>query len=92
MNISMWLLGWNPLVLATYALLFLAVVALWVSARLPHLWAAFLVLALALGYISGVLTGYAIVPIALLAAACWLYRNAKGATMRAPLRVRRSRW
>lgn len=80
----MWMLGWNPLVLATYALLFLAVAALWVSARLPYLWTAFLVLAVALGYVSGVLTGFAFVPILLLAAACWLYRNPTGRAMCAP--------
>lgn len=80
----MWALGWEPFVLTTYVVLLLSVIGLWVSTRIPYLWTVLLAASLALGYLSGVLTGFAFVPVLLLAAACWLYRHPKGKAMRTP--------
>lgn len=61
------------LVSATYAALFFSVLALWLPVR--RLWLTSLLLAIATGYIAGVLTGIAAIPIAVLGIACWLYRD-----------------
>jgi uncharacterized protein len=60
----------NALISATYIALLLAILGLWASAAL---WMGTLVLATALGYVSGVLTGLAVLPIAILAALCFAY-------------------
>lgn len=76
----------DPLVSVTYAVLLVSVICLWLP--MQHLWAAALVLAIALGYFAGVLTGLAAFPIALLGIACWLYRmNVERPTIRGLLAI-----
>lgn len=62
----------NSFVIATYALLFLTVVFLWVRTKSP-LWLGLLLVTVISGYLSGVVTAIAILPIALMALACWYY-------------------
>lgn len=62
----------NGLVLVTYLALLLSVLSLWLP--LHSVWLAPLLVAIAAGYWSGVLTGPAVIPIALLAGLCWFYR------------------
>lgn len=63
----------NGLVLVTYLALLLSVLSLWLP--LHSVWLAPLLVAIAAGYWSGVLTGPAVIPIALLAGLCWFYRS-----------------
>jgi uncharacterized protein len=62
----------GALTVATYSALLLSIFALWLS--LP-IWVGALTVAVALGYASGVLTGLAIVWIALLAGLCVVYTH-----------------
>ncbi|MGH8175055.1 MAG: lysostaphin resistance A-like protein [Steroidobacter sp.] len=62
----------DPLTIATYIALAVSIGALWASALL---WIPALVVAVVLGYVSGVLSGLAILWIGALAFACWLYRQ-----------------
>lgn len=64
-----------PLTSATYALLLASILALWAPWRFA--WVVPLAASIALGYASGVLAGPAIVPPAVLAAACWLYHRSE---------------
>lgn len=61
-----------PLTLATYVALAIAVLALWAG---PLFWVPALAVAVILGYLSGVLSGLAILWIGALAFACWLYNR-----------------
>jgi membrane protease YdiL (CAAX protease family) len=63
-----------PLTSATYALLFASVLALWAPWRFA--WAWLLAASVLLGYAGGILSGPAVVPLVVLAAACWRYHHA----------------
>jgi len=60
----------DALTTATYAALFISVLSLWIGRAA---WVTALIIAMALGYASGVLTGLSALGIALLAALCTLY-------------------
>lgn len=60
-----------PLISATYVLLLASILALWAPWRFA--WTVPFVGAIGLGYVSGVLTGPAVVPLGSLAVVCWLY-------------------
>jgi hypothetical protein len=62
----------DPLTIATYIALGVAVIGLWVSARL---WISALCVAVLLGYLSGTLSHFAVVWMVALAIACWLHRQ-----------------
>ncbi len=60
----------NSFVITTYILLFLTVVFLWVRTK-PPLWLGLLLVTIISGYLSGLVTAIAILPIALMVLACW---------------------
>lgn len=71
-------------VVATFLLLGLSIVCLWVGRAA---WSAALLLAMAVGYVAGVLSAMAFVWIVLFAAACVLYRGVQWQTASTPERT-----
>ena len=69
--------------LGTYLLLVLSVISFWIRVSFP--WAFWPAAATVCGYFAGILTGPAVVPIAILAGTCWFYGQEKTKTVKRPL-------
>ncbi len=64
----------SSMAIATYVLLLLSVVFLWIRA-IRWLWAGSLAVAVVVGYFAGIVTAVALIPIVVLAALCWYYKQ-----------------